>query len=179
MQAPWGEIRRAGARLDAGTTYSQIAAPSSGPNLFMGDVVALAVKSTAARFGMVLTHSCNVAKQPVVSVCPVLLESDLTAATLSGLRIKPVLPRNVPALQQMYLSNEAIQYAAFPAPPDDGAIKEPFVAALHLAQPMPTAAVSVLPPSYRLTYRALSFLQWRLGVLSGRDVENSDETRDF
>ena len=174
--APWRVSNRMGARLDETITYSKIVAPSSGPNLCMGDIIAMQASPSGA--GMVQLHSCNLAKLPEISVCPVFTEGQLTAKVLNRLRMTPVKPINEAAVRQGFLSNASNLCVAFPPPPA-GPFTEPFVAVPHLTAPVAIDIATAAAPLYRLTYRALAFYQQRLGVLLGRDVENSDETRDF
>lgn len=182
--APFGVIDRRGASLNPTTTYSAITAPSVGLNLFQGDVVEYDLQAFAAgvpqhRFVMVVSQSCDIGNAPTTVACPLFRESELTAGTIDLLRGRPSKsPQAALAARQNWLRNESIRFAAFPAK-DASSIDETFIVALALASVVPVPNLVAAAPVLRLTYRALSFLQWRIGALYLRDVQNSDETRDF
>jgi hypothetical protein len=111
-------------------------------------------------------------------VCPVYRESELSLSTIEQLFGRSGTPQAVQSRKQNMLRNESIRFVAFPAK-DSASIDEPFVVALSIALPSVKNMVVSTPPILRLSYRSLSFLQWRIGAMYLRDVQDSDETRDY
>ena len=184
VQACFGSIHKKGCRLDPNATFSTIVAPSEGLNLFQGDVIEIDLSTYRQdipnqQFGMVISHSCEIERSCGVLVAPIFRESELTKNTIEYLKSSPA--RSPDAVRSNWLNNESQKYIAFPphdlidGKPDDD---EPFLISLALITTVPLTKFPPAPVA-RIKYRALAFLQWRLGIYFGRDVQNSDETREF
>ncbi len=188
MGKPWdacfGTIRKRGVNLDAAKTYSeQIVAAGDGSNHFQGDIVELPVDLNA--FGLkktlthaiLISHSCDIGASPFITVCPVIFEHEADASLLSLLKGKAVA--NPKAEFQNLLRNEQHRFLGLPAHGKSKRNDEPIVVPLSLKMSIPKARLDQSLPVLRLTYRANAYLQMRLATLLMRDVQRSDETRDF
>lgn len=185
VETCFGKILNKGCRLDPDATYSAIQAPDEGKNIFQGDVIPVDLSVyrkdiPSHKFGMIASHSCEIDRSCGVQVIPVFRESELTDNTITFLRTTAA--KNYEAIRQNWLENISPKYIAFPpfdlekSPDSDD--DEPFIAALALCTTIPLSQVPDEPVA-RLKYRALSFLQWRIGLFLMRDVQRSDETREF
>jgi hypothetical protein len=185
--APFGQIDRYGTVLDPALVFSKIVPPATPPNLFQGDVVELDLSGSSAaisqhRYAMVISHSCDIGQGLTTVVCPVYRDSELTDSVVNAFWAKPAKdPHAIQQRKDALLRNKAIRLAAFPGVPVLFAspIDEPFVVAFPLSTAMKMTMVAGAPLVLRLSYRGLAFLQWRLGTLYQRDVQDSDETRDY
>jgi hypothetical protein len=194
-KTPFGVIHRWGAELDPLGVYSVIIAPPTPPNLFQGDVVELDMSSSASpipahKYSMVISHSCDLGNGPTAVICPVYRESEITGAVVNAFQTKATNdPNAIRQKKDQMLKNTMVRFAAFPPPPvpaspaSPAAVQSPvdesFVVALGFATAFPAKVVTGSPPVLRLSYRGLSFLQWRLATLFLRDVQDSDETREY
>jgi hypothetical protein len=185
--APFGEILKLGCRLYGGTkTYSAQMTRNhkSGANIFQGDLVALDLSADHGpaffkhRLSMVTSHSCAIANSQFVSLIPVYLESELDQIAVTHLRGQ--LPTNIGAVRGGWMGNENVNFLGLPAE-HIKALNEQgdrMLACLHLQTVVPKSIIP-LKPMLRLTYRALSYFQLRLSLLYMRDVQDSDDTREF
>lgn len=185
VPASFGEIRRMGCRLWGGDrTYSKTISPNTktGSNLLQADIVEFDLSGGGGfpkhRLAMITSHSCAIANAQFVSLVPVYLESELDDSAISALRGKKL--NNVAHIRGNWLSNEQVNFLGLPGVHitginDNG---DRMLACLHLQVGVPTGTVPA-KPKLRLTYRALSYFQMRLALLYMRDVQNSDDTREF
>lgn len=185
---PWdacfGTIKRRGAILNAKDAYSdQIVAAGDGSNLFQGDIVdlpidlkALGIKKTIPH-AILVSHSCDVGASPFVTICPAVFESDVDDALMTFLKGKPV--SNLKAEFQTLLRNEQHRFLGLPAHGKSKHNDEPIVIPLSLMMAIPKSKLKADATILRLTYRSNAYFQWRLATLLLRDVQRSDETRDF
>ena len=185
---PWdacfGTIKRRGVTLTAKDTFSdQIVAAGDGSNSFQGDIVdfpidpkALGIKKTIPH-AMLVSHSCDIGASPFVTVCPAIFESDADDALMTFLKGKPV--SNLKAEFQTLLRNEQHRFLGLPAHGKSDDHDEPIVIPLSLMMPIPKSKLKADSTILRLTYRANAYLLWRMATLLLRDVQRSDETRDF
>jgi hypothetical protein len=81
--------------------------------------------------------------------------------------------------KENWLRNEKARFAAFPQSSFHQGLHERFLIPLDLLIPVRRSDISCHDPKQRFSYRGLSFLQWRMGTIFLRDVQNSDETRDL
>lgn len=186
IQAPFGEVLRKGCRLSGGKdTYSQTLIPNhkTGNNILQSDIVEMDLSFSGKAFpqnrlAMVVTHSCGIDNTGQINLVPVYLESELTDAVIERLRGGPA--KDYSAVRRNWLANENLSYLGLPGIEipkiNDGG--EPMLACLTLSNLVPKKAVPTTP-KLRLTYRALSYLQSRIGLLYLRDVQDSDDTRDI
>jgi hypothetical protein len=184
ISAPFGEILSRGCRLDVAATYSSSITPNpkTNSNLLQADIFAFDLSKNGLqvpphRLAMVITHSCGFNSGDGVSMVPVYLESELDIGTLTAIRNKPT--KNTSVRGNLF-SNEAVNFLGLPAAQIAtlNSQADRMLACLHLQTVVPRRAVPQAP-ALRLTYRALSYFQLRLAVLYLRDVQDSDDTRDF
>lgn len=186
LPAPFGEILKIGCRLWGGSqSYSSsiIPNPKTGSNLLQGDLVEF---DLATKFGfipkgqqaMIISHSCSLTNSAIAILVPVYLESELDETAMTALR--GVKPKNYIQMRGNWLSNETVNFLGLPAVhiQKSNPNGERMLACLSLQCPVETKTLPTAP-SLRLNYRALSYLQLRLGMLYLRDVQDSDDTRDF
>lgn len=185
---PWiacfGNIKRRGVVITASDTYSdQIVAAGDGSNLFQGDIVefatdlkALGLRRTVSH-AMLVSHSCDIGASPFIIICPAIFEGEADDALLSCLKGKTV--SNPKAEFQNLLRNEQHRFLGLPAHGKSGNNDEPILVPLSLMKAIPKSKLKPDSAILRLTYRANAYIQWRLATLLMRDVQRSDETRDF
>lgn len=126
---------------------------------------------------MVLSHSCDIGNSPKTVLAPIYQEQELSRQVLEHL--KGSMVKNDAAARVNWLRNESPKYAGFPENPNPSTISERFLVPLTFTVSAPRDQVTLRAPILRLTYRSLSYLQIRLVMILIRDVQSSDETRDF
>jgi hypothetical protein len=184
VAASFGTINRRGTILTGTDAYSdQIVAASDGSNTFQGDVFQTKIDLTlygcklTTSYGMIVSHSCDIGPVPTVNICPVFPEGKVDQLLMDFLKGKPT-PNYKLELQGM-LRNE--QHRLLGLPPHGQAKSvlpdKPLLVPLSLIIPLPKDKIG--STVLRLTYRANAFFQLRLATLLMRDVQRSDETRDF
>lgn len=186
IQTPFGEILRKGCRLAGGKdTYSVSITPNpkTKNNILQADIVNLDLSQGGNAFpshklAMVISHSCGIDNSNHVSVVPVYTETELTDNVITAIR--GLAPKNPAQVRQNWLANENVSLLGLPAEfiqgsNDDG---DMMLACLHLSMLVHKPAVPK-SPRLRLTYRALSYVQFRIALLYLRDVQDSDDTREF
>lgn len=186
IAAPFGEILRKGCRLAGGkTTYSSSITPNpkTNNNILQADIVEFDLSHGGKAFpkhklAMVLSHSCGIDNSSHMNVIPVYTESELTDAVVTTLRGSA--PKNAATVKQNWLTNESVNFLGLPAEFVSGSndSSDPMLACLPLSMLVPKSVVPKAP-RLRLTYRALSYVQIRVALLYLRDVQDSDDTRDF
>lgn len=182
VQAVFGEIFNMGCNLNQGAaTYSAIQAQPSGHNLFQGDLINFDLSDGGKRFpkhrlSQVLTHSCGIANSDFICIAPVYLESELSQGVIEYLRNKPT--PSFDSIRGNWLRNENISFIGYPVVDDFSNEGDRLLSCLNLAS---TISKKFIPqqPQLRLTYRALSYVQSRIALFFLRDVQDSDDTRDF
>lgn len=186
VDAPFGEILKVGCRLAGGSdTYSKKIIPNAktGSNLLQADIVELDLSGGGKAFpkhrlSMIVSHSCGITNTDYASLIPIYLESDLDNGTVTALR--GAAPKDFKQVRGNWLSNEQINYLGLPAVtiPKINDAGDRLLACLNLQMLVPKKAVPA-NPQLRLTYRGLSYFQMRLALLYMRDVQDSDDTREF
>lgn len=186
IQTPFGEILRKGCRLTGGkSTYSASITPNpkTKNNILQADIVELDLSYPGKGFpkhklAMVISHSCGIDNSNHMNILPVYTESELTDSVIVALRGSA--PKNPAQVKQNWLANENVSLLGLPAEFIQGSndASDMMLACLHLSTLVPKSAVPKAP-KLRLTYRALSYVQFRIGLLYLRDVQDSDDTRDF
>lgn len=177
----FGEIRSRGAVLHADKTYSAIAPPAKGINLFQGDIIELDAGTKCGhpkhRYSIVLSHSCDIQKLSHVLIAPAFLESELSEKEITFLRNgKATDKKQSERFIELWSENESVQFVGLPP---SNVTTERIIVALPLSLYCPQNIVISKPPALRLTYRALNYLHFRLATALLRDVQDSDETRDL
>lgn len=186
VTAPFGEILKVGCRLTGGSdTYSSklIPNPKTGSNLLQGDILELDLSYDGKAFpknslAMITSHSCSLTNGEYISLIPVFLESALDSATIAFLRGGAA--KNPVQVRASWLTNEQINFLGLPSVFITGsnAQSDRLLACLHMQVLVPKKYVPTMP-KLRLTYRALSYFQLRIALLYLRDVQDSDDTREF
>jgi hypothetical protein len=186
IQAPFGEILKVGCRLWGGPqTYSASITPNkkTGSNFLQADLVSVDASQNgtffpAHKLAMITSHSCGITNSDSVSLIPVYLESELNDSNLTALRGKK--SANLHQIRGNLLSNEIVNFFGLPGAHIKGINEagERMLACLHL-QVLANKKQVPSSPVVRLTYRALTYFQFRLALLYLRDVQDSDDTRDF
>lgn len=178
-KAPFGEIYRYGCRLSP-DVFSVIQSSNKGLNQFQGDIFklddALDFK-VQTNLVLLLSHSCEIEREEIVSVLPVYKESDLEADPRKVSDIRGQAPKDHKVVIKNWLTNENKIIVGFPAI-DIGGSSERLAAYLRDVK---TIKRILLPdaPTARLSYRGLSYLQLRVSHFFFRDVQDSDESRDL
>ena len=184
----FGQINSAGAAIAPSAAFSTIVPASDNSNLFQGDVIKLDLNQFRASglfprhaYSMILTQTCDASRSPFVVVAPVYRESELTGQTMNELNGAAF--KNPIGARVNWLQNQKQPFVAFPpftfdphAAPDTD---EPFLVALSLTMAMAGDFVRQQRVQLRLKYRALAFLQWRMATHSLRDVQHSDDSREY
>lgn len=183
-KAPFGEILRRGTALDPKVIYSPISISDKSMPILQGDIFETQItnfrEAYPHRFCMALSHSCDIANSKLVVVCPIFTEEELNDLTMDKLfRSQAKNAQATASRKQSLLNNENVKFVAFP-PSDERfipAVVSPFISAIS----MPTSIVlsQNTKPLCRLSYRGLSFLQWRIAALYNRDVQESDDDRSY
>ena len=185
IAACFGSINRRGATLAGGKhTYSeQILPAGDGSNTFQGDIFLSQIDlapwgcRVRCKYAMVVSHSCDINPVTTIIVCPVFLESEVSQTLMEFIKGKPS-PNYKVELQDM-LRNQQHRILGLPPHGSDAFLlpDEPILVPLSLV--MPLSKDKIGKTVLRLTYRANSYFQMRLATLLVRDVQRSDETRDF
>lgn len=182
FDAPFGIIGNRFCRLDPSDTYSSSLTPhpKDGSNLFQGDILNYSLPIPGipqASYSMLVSHSCGITREPFVQLIPVYKESELNETIVTTL--KGQKPKNVTTILRSWFQNENWRFLGLPSVDigsgDDG---EQLLGCLCLLYPLPLGSLPTAP-KFRLKYRALTYFQLRLSHLYGRDVQDSDETRDI
>jgi hypothetical protein len=181
----FGTINRRGAVLAGGkNTYSEhIIAASDGSNTFQGDIFQTRLDlapwgcRVLCEYGIIVSHSCDIGPATTVNICPAFPEHEVDQTLMEFIKGKPS-PNYKIELQDM-LRNQQHRLLGLPAHGQDNSPlpDEPLLVFLSLM--MPVTKDKVGPTVLRLTYRANAYFQMRLGTLLMRDVQRSDETREF
>lgn len=184
VSAPFGEITKGGTFLTSDKSYTEKISPAKdGNNHFQGDVLKFPRPSVVAcSHAMILSHTCSTKNAPFILLAPIYWEKDLDIHTMniiSGSKIKS--ENDEKYARNLWLSNRKQNFVAFPAVSigEDGIEDQRFVVALNLLSHSPFLEIGAFPPRLRLTFRASVYLQWRIGLLLGRDVQDSGETKDL
>ena len=185
INTSFGTINRRGVVLAGGkNTYSdQVIAGEDGSNSYQGDIVQTLLdfepwgSPVSCKYGMVVSHSCDVGPANTVTVCPVFPESKVDQTVIELIKGRPA-PNYKIELQDM-LRNQQHRMLGLPA---HGQVSksipdEPLLVPLSLIVPLTKHKIG--STQLRLTYRANAYFQMRLGTLFLRDVQRSDETREF
>jgi len=184
VTATFGTINSRGAVLTGKDSYSkQIVAAGDGSNTFQGDIFETEIDlaglgcKLVSNFGIIVSHSCDIKPSPMVNVCPVFPESQVTQTLMEFIKGKPS-PNYKVELQDM-LRNQQHRLLGLPPHGKDKSPfpDEPILVPLQLIMPLPKDKIGTTV--LRLTYRANAFFHLRLATLLMRDVQQSDETRDF
>lgn len=134
----------------------------------------MSIQGLNSKYAMLLSHSCGIDNSEVLLISPVYLESDLKDHEVGVLRgSKAKDPKTV---VQNWLRNENPSFIGLPSSTNFG--DNGLVAALKFATMASKADITSAPVA-RVTYRALSYIQFRMAMFFLRDVQDSDETRDF
>ncbi len=178
-KAPYGEIYKYGCRL-APVVFSAIQASPKGLNQFQGDLFELDDPldfMVQTRLVLLLSHSCEVDRESIVSVIPVYKESDLEADPRKVEVLRGSAPKDHKAAIKNWLSNESKLIVGLPPLDIDGNSER---LAIYLRD-VKTIKKNLLPaaPIIRLSYRGLSYLQIRVAHFFFRDVQDSDESRNL
>lgn len=176
ITAIFGTIYNRGCRLNNSVLFSSIVPHQKGTNQFQFDIFKIDSKicDVEARYLMLLSHSCEIDKTTAVLVAPVYLESDLKHEDIEKIKGSP--SKDPSAVLQNWLKNESSAFLGLPATDefnDDGLIVN-----LRFATVFPKGSLPTNPTA-RFKYRSMSYFQLRLAMLLARDVQDSDETRDF
>lgn len=183
IQAIFGEIYNRGCNLKQGKeTYSKIVAQPSGHNLFQGDLINFDLSNNGKRFprhrlSQIMNHSCGITNSNFICLVPVYLESEIGQDVVDFFKGKKGTS-NFAQIRGNWLKNESINFIGYPSvddfsPDGDRLLSCPVLKITVPKKDIPTE------PQYRLTYRALSYTQSRIALLYLRDVQDSDDTRDF
>lgn len=183
VQAIFGEIFNRGCNLKPGKdTYSNIVAQPSGHNLFQGDLINFDLSNDGKKFpkhrlSQIITHSCGIANSDFICLAPVYLESEIDQNVVDFFKGKKgTLNFNV--IRGNWLRNEGLNFIGYPSVDDFSNEGDRLLSCLNLAMTIPKNYIPK-EPQLRLTYRALSYTQSRIALLFLRDVQDSDDTRDF
>lgn len=186
IKAPFGDILERGCRLATGnSTYSSSVIPNqiTNNNILQGDIIELDLSNGGNAFpkhklSMVISHSCSIDNSSNLNVIPVYTESELTQDAIEILRGKA--PKDHAAVMQNWFANESVNFLGLPAEhiPVSNESGDRMLACLHLSVLLNKVNVPDAP-CLRLTYRALAYVQLRIGLLYLRDVQDSDDTREY
>lgn len=183
VQAIFGEIFNRGCNLNAGTgTYSTIAAQPSGHNLFQGDLINYDISEGGNRFpkhrlSQILSHSCGIANTDFICLAPVYLESEIDQDVVDFFKGKKGT-QNFSLIRGNWFRNENLNFIGYPTVDLYSSEGDRLLSCPNLAMTVSKKNLPTLP-QLRLTYRALSYTQSRLALFFLRDVQDSDDTRDF
>ena len=149
-------------------------------NQFQGDLFELDDPldfMVQTRLVLLLSHSCEVDRESIVSVIPVYKESDLEADPRKVEVLRGSAPKDHKAAIKNWLSNESKLIVGLPPLDIDGNSER---LAIYLRD-VKTIKKNLLPaaPIIRLSYRGLSYLQIRVAHFFFRDVQDSDESRNL
>ena len=179
FKAPFGEIYKYGCRLGI-EVFSATAAAPTGSNQFQGDIFEL--KDTLSfevptNLILLLSHSCEIDREVIVSVLPVYKESELESDPRKVSVIRGSAPKNHLAAIKNWMTNESKLVVGLP-PLNVRGVSEILAVSLR---DIKTIKKELLPaaPVVRLSYRGLSYLQIRMSHFFFRDVQDSDESREL
>jgi hypothetical protein len=110
-------------------------------------------------------------------MAPVYLESEIDQDVVDFFKGKKGTP-NFSLIRGNWLRNENLNFIGYPTVDLYSQDGDRLLSCTNLATTIPK---KILPaqPQLRLTYRALSYTQSRLALFFLRDVQDSDDTRDF
>lgn len=179
FKAPFGEIYKYGCRLGV-EVYSHIVAAPTGANQFQGDIFELDDVidfQIPTNLILLLSHSCEIDREVIVSILPVYKESDLETDPKKVEIIRGSAPRNHIAAIKNWMTNESKLVVGLPALSVNGNSERLAVSLRDIK----TIRRELLPtaPVVRLSYRGLSYLQIRMTHFFFRDVQDSDESREL
>lgn len=183
VQAIFGEIFNRGCNLKPSIdTYSNIVAQSSGHNLFQGDLISFDLSNgenffPKHRLSQIITHSCGIANSDFICLAPVYLESEIDQNVVDFFKGKKGT-QNFSLMRGNWLRNESLSFIGYPTVDDFSPEGDRLMSCLNLAITIPKKLIPH-QPQFRLTYRALAYTQSRIALLFLRDVQDSDDTRDF
>ncbi len=176
-KASFGEIYKYGCRL-APEVISPIAPAPRGLNQFQGDIFKLDDAldfQVATSLVLLLSHSCEIERETIVSVLPVYKESELEADPRKVETIRGSAPKDHKATIRNWMTNESKLVVGLPPQDVDGGSERLAISLRDIK----TIKKTLLPvdPVMRLSYRGLSYLQIRVAHFFFRDVQDSDESR--
>jgi hypothetical protein len=179
----YGEITSLGSKLDDQLIYSKIKNGANGKStIIQGDIINLPdgfTNDLNFKFSriMILSHSCNITNATSVLCCPVLLESEITDVFVD--EFKGGVTKNHSIIKGNWLANHNASFVGLPAHPIDCGGLENYLAGLSYTFSLSQSLIIKSTPVIRLTYKGLSYLQQRIGLLYFRDVQDSDDCRDM
>lgn len=179
-KAPFGEIYKYGCRLDT-VFFSPIApATTTGLNQFQGDIFKLDDAldfQVPTSLVLLLSHSCEIDRENIVSVLPVYKESELEADARKVETIRGSAPKDHKTAIRNWMTNESKLVVGLPPHDIEGSSERLAVSLRDIK----TIKKTELPatPIMRLSYRGLSYLQIRVAHFFFRDVQDSDESRNL
>jgi hypothetical protein len=176
-KAPFGEIYRYGCRL-APEVISPITPSPTELNQFQGDIFKLENSldfQVPTTLVLLLSHSCEIAREVIVSVLPVYTESELEDDSKKVETLRGSTPKDHKVVIRNWMTNESKLIVGLPPQDLDGESER---LAIFLRD-IKTIKKALLPskPMIRLSYRGLSYLQTRVAHFLFRDVQDSDESR--
>lgn len=178
-EAPFGEIYNYGCRLSQ-DVFSSINPAPTGYNQFQGDIFKFDTDldfRIPSKFALVLSHSCEIGREEIVSILPVYKESELESDARKVATLRGSAPKDHRLVLKSWMTNESKLVVGLP-PKDIEGNSERLAISLR---DIKTIKKSSLPatPVCRLSYRGLSYLQIRMTHFFFRDVQDSDESRDL
>jgi hypothetical protein len=178
-KAPFGEIYKYGCRLGI-EVFSAIAAAATGSNQFQGDLFELDDPldfQVPTNLILLLSHSCEIDREVIISILPVYRESELEADPKKVAVIRGSAPQNHVATIRNWMTNESKLVVGLPPLSVRGNSERLAVSLRDIK----TIKRELLPaaPVVRLSYRGLSYIQIRMTHFFFRDVQDSDESREL
>ncbi|MBI2521773.1 MAG: hypothetical protein HYV97_15260 [Bdellovibrio sp.] len=178
-KAPFGEIYKYGCRL-APEVISPIAAAPTGLNQFQGDIFKLVDAldfQVPSNLVLLLSHSCEIDRESIVSVLPVYKESELEADPRKVETIRGSAPKDHKTAIRNWMTNESKLIVGLPPQDVDGGSERLAI----VLRDIKTIKKTMMPavPVMRLSYRGLSYFQIRVAHFFFRDVQDSDESRSL
>jgi hypothetical protein len=126
---------------------------------------------------LLLSHSCEIDREVIISILPVYRESELEADPKKVAVIRGSAPQNHVATIRNWMTNESKLVVGLPPLSVRGNSERLAVSLRDIK----TIKRELLPaaPVVRLSYRGLSYLQIRMTHFFFRDVQDSDESREL
>lgn len=179
LKAPFGEIYKYGCRLGI-EVFSAITAAPTGSNQFQGDIFELSDDldfQVPTNLILLLSHSCEIDREVIVSILPVYKESELEANPNKVAIIRGSAPKDHIAAIRNWMTNESKLVVGLPPLIVRGNSERLAISLRDIK----TIKRELLPtvPVVRLSYRGLSYLQIRMTHFFFRDVQDSDESREL
>lgn len=179
FKAPFGEIYKYGCRLGV-EVFSAIASAPNGINQFQGDIFELGGNldfQVPTNLVLLLSHSCEINREVIVSILPVYKESELEADPSKVAIIRGSTPKDHLAAIRNWMTNESKLVVGLPPLSVRGSSERLAVSLRDIK----TIKRELLPaaPVVRLSYRGLSYFQIRMTHFFFRDVQDSDESREL